>query len=267
VYVYELPGRFNTDLMEGRIKTADCMYRDYTPGNATRWLYSAFGMETALHEILLTSPHRTLDPETADFFFVPVYGGCYISRFFRPTPGHSLFLHDTWLPAPVRGSHFYLEALRWISTHFPYWDRRNGSDHLFAFPHDEGACAAPVEVGSRAILLSSWGRIGHVTNSTTIMPESIWRWPGFVNEMYGASTCFDPAKDILMPVFTPVPVLAEAAALQPALQQLPAAAAAAAAATTTTNSASTSTATAEAVATFLPPNLRNQLWISELGLM
>ena len=46
-----------------------------------------------------------------------------------------------------------------------------------------------------------------------------------------------------------------------------AAAAAAAAATTTTNSASTSTATAEAVATFLAPNLRNQLWISELGLM
>ena len=70
--------------------------------------------------MLLASPHRTLDPETADFFFVPVYGGCYISRFFRPTPAHSLFVRDQWLPAPVLGNQFYRRALAWIQAHLPY---------------------------------------------------------------------------------------------------------------------------------------------------
>ena len=31
--------------------------------------------EVALHEALLASPHRTLDPEAADFYFVPSCGG------------------------------------------------------------------------------------------------------------------------------------------------------------------------------------------------
>ena len=29
-------------------------------------------VETGLHEMLAQSPHRTLDPEEADFFYVPV---------------------------------------------------------------------------------------------------------------------------------------------------------------------------------------------------
>ena len=30
------------------------------------------------HEMLATSPHRTFDPEEADFFFMPIYGSCMI---------------------------------------------------------------------------------------------------------------------------------------------------------------------------------------------
>ena len=112
--------------------------------------------------MLLASPHRTLDPETADFFFVPVYGGCYISRFFRPTPLHNLIVNsvgsDNFKPAPVRGNEFYREALQWLRTTYPYWDRRGGADHLIAFPHDEGACVAPIEL-QNATLLTSWGRL------------------------------------------------------------------------------------------------------------
>ena len=43
-----------------------------------------------MHEALLASPHRTTDPAAADFFYVPVYGGCYISEFNRPRPDHWL---------------------------------------------------------------------------------------------------------------------------------------------------------------------------------
>jgi len=35
-------------------------------------------IESAFHEMLLQSPHRTLDPEAADFFYVPVYTSCFI---------------------------------------------------------------------------------------------------------------------------------------------------------------------------------------------
>ena len=34
------------------------------------WENYAFGLELALHERLLASPHRTLNPEDADFFFL-----------------------------------------------------------------------------------------------------------------------------------------------------------------------------------------------------
>ena len=30
-------------------------------------------VETGLHEMLAQSPHRTLDPAEADFFYVPVH--------------------------------------------------------------------------------------------------------------------------------------------------------------------------------------------------
>ena len=108
-------------------------------------------MEMAVHELLLASRHRTLDPEAADFFFVPIYGGCYISRFFRPTAIHNLFFRlsndpPDWQPAPVRGNEHYRQALRWIQAHYPYWKRHGGADHIFAFPHDEGACVAPIEM-------------------------------------------------------------------------------------------------------------------------
>ena len=38
----------------------------------------AYGTESLFHEQLLQSPHRTLDPEEADFFYVPVYTSCFI---------------------------------------------------------------------------------------------------------------------------------------------------------------------------------------------
>ena len=215
VYVYELPPEFNMQLQETRLHANDCIYRRYNDDNTTRWEGYAFGMEMAVHELLLASRHRTLDPETADFFFVPVYGGCYISRYFRPTPAHSLFIRDTWLPAPVLGNQFYRRALDWVKTKYPYWARRGGTDHIWAFPHDEGACIAPIELRP-SILLTAWGRSElHPPNSTTVMPEHNWhQGEPFLSQMYGSHRCFEPHKDILMPVFTPPPALANANALQ-----------------------------------------------------
>ena len=48
--------------------------------------------------MLATSPHRTFDPEEADFFFMPIYGSCMIMPimgwadfpWFGPPSGDSL---------------------------------------------------------------------------------------------------------------------------------------------------------------------------------
>ena len=63
--------------------------RRYTAGaggsSEPKWSPTLYGAEVALHEALLASPHRTLDAEAADFFFVPSYGGCFISEYNKVT--------------------------------------------------------------------------------------------------------------------------------------------------------------------------------------
>lgn len=55
------------------------MWRRFGDDNTTvfgdTWLY---GIETLMHELMLSSEHRTLDPEEADFFYVPAYLSCYL---------------------------------------------------------------------------------------------------------------------------------------------------------------------------------------------
>lgn len=42
--------------------------------------FGPLAAQVVLHEGLLISPHRTSNPEEADFFFVPVYGSCLMER-------------------------------------------------------------------------------------------------------------------------------------------------------------------------------------------
>ena len=145
IYVYELPNRFNGWTIESRMDANDCVYRRYGHSNETLWQNYAFGMELALHEALLNSRHRTHNPEAADFFYVPVYGGCYISRYFRPTVDHNLFLNDPWIPAPVR---FYVSPFHFIpgSTRF----LRIGASHpSFKFVSRAGARQRALPRGAR----------------------------------------------------------------------------------------------------------------------
>lgn len=146
----------------------------------------------------------------------------------------------------MRGNEHYRAALRWIQEEYPFWRRKNGADHIFAFPHDEGACVAPIEM-QNAIFLTSWGRWvacihesgpslygrGVPTsaqspslcrlesppkNATTVMAEHSWYVPEKVQNMYASRTCYDPAKDILMPVFTKVDILRHVPFLHPKSQ-------------------------------------------------
>lgn len=55
-----------------------CAWRTFREGNVSAPNDWAYGVESLLHEQLLQSEHRTLDPKEADFFYVPVYTSCFI---------------------------------------------------------------------------------------------------------------------------------------------------------------------------------------------
>ena len=186
----------------------DCTIRGYSTRNATSYHMHAFGMEVALLERLLASPHRTNDPEKADYFYVPVWAGCFLSRFSRPTPRHFDLAHLSSaypiirVPRPARASQLVRDAVGIVASRWPYWNRSGGADHIWAFPHDEGACVAPIEL-RRSILVTHWGRLQHKPpNHTTISAGQGWHQrPWHLKMMGGAAQCYQPGKDILLPIF------------------------------------------------------------------
>ena len=207
IFVYELPIEFNVRLWTGKTRDEDCAVRAYSANNATDWKQHAFGMEVATFERLLVSPHRVTDPNAADYFFVPAWGGCWLSRFSRPTARH----HDMYemrkddpeviLPRAYRASKFYRRAYEYIRHAYPFWNRSAGADHLWTFPHDEGACLAPIEI-ERSVLVSHWGRtMLHPNNHTSTSTGQGWHVPGYFGRMVGAHRCFTPGKDVLLPIY------------------------------------------------------------------
>ena len=86
---------------------------------------------TLLHERLLSSRYRTANPEEADFFFVPV--------------------------SPMGQVNHYtsVRAAEWVAAQHPYWARKRGADHIYAFPWDYGACwGACPRYGCRVVACS-----------------------------------------------------------------------------------------------------------------
>ena len=98
----------------------------------------------------------TLDPEEADFFYVPTYTSCFM----YPVNGWAdfPFWYSAGGPRIRNMAVMSVLAKRWVQDHFPYWNRRAGADHIFLYSHDEGACWAPNEVTNTSIILTHWGR-------------------------------------------------------------------------------------------------------------
>ncbi len=91
-----------------------------------RCLTHMFAAEEFVHDFLLKSPVRTLDPKEADWFYTPVYTTCDL------TPNG--------LPLPFKSPRVMRSAISYISMYWPFWNRTEGGDHFFVVPHDFGAC-------------------------------------------------------------------------------------------------------------------------------
>ena len=134
IYVYDVPPRFTSWL--GAMRRGDWT-RDH-------W----YGVDVMLHQQLLRSKYRTLDPEEADYFFIPLHLslGYYSHRYY--------FKHFTQ-PAhkPLR------DVLAYVRATWPYFDRHGGKDHIVVMTQDQGNRFVRQSVPEAAplIMIHHWG--------------------------------------------------------------------------------------------------------------
>jgi hypothetical protein len=129
IYVYDMPAAFNYDLAKAE---PNCMYN-----SGYSW-QTKYTLETYMHAMLLKSSLRTMDPEEANLFYVPIYVGCYLHRI-----GTNFF----------KASEKIMNGVEWIQKHHPYWEMSQGRDHIFTFTHDIGGCVAPFRALKNAIFM------------------------------------------------------------------------------------------------------------------
>ena len=137
VFMYELPGDYNTFPRKAAVQRRMRSGRTH----ATRVVASTlYGAEVALHESPCVAAPRPR-PRCRDFFYVPVYGGCFISEFNRPAAPLAVRRVPQASGDPPRPRCGGTRVLHYLSHTFPYWNASGGADHLWPFTHDEGACA------------------------------------------------------------------------------------------------------------------------------
>lgn len=112
IYVYEIPTRFNADLVQKSIDQPG-------PIRDPRCDQNFYSAEVHIHRFLQNSPVRTTDPEQAHFFYVPIYTTC------------DLITHQP-NDVPRVGRHF-AEAMTIVREQWPYWNKSAGRDHVMMF--------------------------------------------------------------------------------------------------------------------------------------
>ncbi|GFR52399.1 hypothetical protein Agub_g14911 [Astrephomene gubernaculifera] len=213
IYVYDMPTEYTSKMLQYRLGVDSCLWRRYTEQNTSLLLSTTYAVEIYLHEMMLQSEHRTFDPEEADYFYVPMYITCFM----WPVLGwadhpwwHAPYAHSR----PMHVANMILEAHQWLSTSFPWWNRRGGRDHIWLMAHDEGACYMPTVVYNTSIILTHWGRMDleHTSGSAydqdnyhePMKADTFHGWKGFdwVNKTTG-HPCYNPEKDLVIPAFKP----------------------------------------------------------------
>lgn len=114
IFVYELPSKF-TDLILIRNNMCES---------------TVFSTEIWLHQMMLQSSYRTIDPSRADLFYIPVYATCIVYRDFGKFQQYRRLVKD---------------AIDYVRIQYPYWNASDGLDHVITLVHDYGACLSWVD--------------------------------------------------------------------------------------------------------------------------
>ncbi|MQL79110.1 hypothetical protein Taro_011525 [Colocasia esculenta] len=196
IYVYDLPPEFNGHLLEGRHFKFECVNRIYSDQNKTVWTDQLYGSQIALYESILASPHRTLNGEEADYFYVPILDACLITR---ADDAPHLSMQDHMGLRSSFTLDYYKKAYDHIVENYPYWNRTSGRDHIWFFSWDEGACYAPKEIWN-SMMLVHWGNTNSKHNHST---TAYWadNWDHIPSSKRGDHPCFDPKKDLVLPAW------------------------------------------------------------------
>ncbi|RCV46313.1 hypothetical protein SETIT_9G521600v2 [Setaria italica] len=181
---------------QGRHFKFQCVNRIYDGRNRTLWTQQLYGAQMALYESILASPHRTLNGDEADYFYVPVLDSCLITR--SDDAPHLLMPRDLRLRS-YHALEYYRMAYDHIAQQYPYWNRTSGRDHIWFFSWDEGACYAPREIWN-SMMLVHWGNTNTKHKNST---SAYWadNWDHIPLDRRGNHPCFDPRKDLVLPAW------------------------------------------------------------------
>mmetsp|Transcript_16789 Transcript_16789/g.21774 ORF Transcript_16789/g.21774 Transcript_16789/m.21774 type:complete len:425 (-) Transcript_16789:129-1403(-) len=149
-----------------------------------------YSTERRILNAMQMSNCRTWDPDNADFYFVPV----------APTEIAHEYLGKSGAELNA-GFNFLDKVYQHIHQKFPFFNRSQGTDHIWAISHDIGSCLAPPEI-LNGIFLQHYGDKVHNKDCllTYLNKSSTPPHPGLMER--ASSPCYDPAKDIVVPPYT-----------------------------------------------------------------
>lgn len=206
IYVYDLPAEFNSRLLQWRNQGSLGVHRAYDGGNRSRFgSGSLYAMESALHEWLLDSPLRTLSPDEAHLFFVPIYAASLFMwpiAHFADVPYLGRKRHENRRRSH-QGALLLKRALSYVRTFYPFWNASGGADHIWMMLHDEGPCFAPRELRA-SILLTHYGYWSPKPRPWgTYYDDNFMQDPHFYARHIGdpskPTPCFARKRDLVIP--------------------------------------------------------------------
>lgn len=179
IYIYSMPSRFNHEQLKINDEDPPAIW-DY---DCTSNSYSA---EYDIHQRLIDSEFRTEEPEEADLFYVPVYMACF-------------YINQDEEQALEKTRKFSQEALKYVMTQFPYFNRSLGRDHLWTFTVPQG----PKAFGEWRFIKNGIFLIQHASlSSESFSPHKdiaipSYLDPGDVRPIYGISFTDRPTRTLL----------------------------------------------------------------------
>ncbi|KNA10053.1 hypothetical protein SOVF_148020 [Spinacia oleracea] len=187
IYVYDLPPKFNKDLLSmcnEMISWLDfCKYftngamGEPMPELGKGWYNTyQYSLEPVFHNRILNHPCRVYSPEEAKLFFVPFYGGLDILRW-----------HFKKVPTEVKDS-LSNELVEWLDKQ-KTWRRNFGLDHVFVL--------GKISWDFRRSENASWGsRLLELDELQNPMKLLIERQPWHLNDVgVPHPTNFHPSSD------------------------------------------------------------------------